>query len=114
MAVIRKAYRITEQAMIDVFNGISEGQIEWEIEARAHATMRRMGAEGTSYPIWVCSGPNTHQSLCRSTNRRIRRNELVQLTFGARYNWILIGRSLPGSNRPRQLIERPDESTTPT
>ena len=51
--------------------------------ARAHATMRRLGAEGTSYPIWVCSGPNTRQSLCRSTNRRIKRNELVQLTFGA-------------------------------
>jgi Xaa-Pro aminopeptidase len=85
MAVIRKAYWITEQAMIDVLDGVSEGQAEWEIEARAQATMRRMGAEGTSYPIWVCSGPNTHQSLCRSTNRRIRRNELVQLTFGARY-----------------------------
>ena len=36
-------------------------------------TMRRLGAEGRSYPIWVCSGPNTHQSLCRSTNRRIKR-----------------------------------------
>ena len=84
MAVIRKAYWITEQAMIDALNGVSEGQAEWEIEARAHATMRQMGAEGTPYPIWVCSGPNTHQSLCRSTNRRIKRNELVQLTFGAK------------------------------
>ena len=85
MAVIRKAYQITEQAMIDVLNGVSEGQTDWEIEAAAHATMRRMGAEGTSYPIWVTSGPNTRQSLCRSTHRRIKRNELVQLTFGARY-----------------------------
>jgi Xaa-Pro aminopeptidase len=33
----------------------------------------------------VCSGPNTHQSLCRSTNRRIKRDELAQLTFGARH-----------------------------
>jgi Xaa-Pro aminopeptidase len=48
--------------------------------------MRRLGAEGTSYPSWVCSGPNTRQSLCRSTNRRIRRDELVQLTFGARHH----------------------------
>jgi Xaa-Pro aminopeptidase len=64
---------------------VREGQPEWEIEAQAHITMRRLGAEGTSYPIWVCSGPNTHQSLCRSTQRRIGRNELVQLTFGARY-----------------------------
>jgi Xaa-Pro aminopeptidase len=85
MAVIRKAYWITEQAMIDVLDSVAEGQAEWEIEAQAHVTMRSMGAEGTSYPIWVCSGPNTHQSLCRSTNRRIRRNELVQLTFGARF-----------------------------
>ncbi len=85
MAVIRKAYWITEQAMIDAIDGLSEGQAEWEVEARARATMRGMGAEGASYPIWVCSGPTTHQSLSRSTNRRIRRNELVQLTFGARY-----------------------------
>lgn len=85
IAAIRQAYWITEQAMIDALEGVAEGQAEWEIEARAHATMRRLGAEGTSYPIWVCSGPNTHQSLCRSTNRRIRRNELVQLTFGARH-----------------------------
>ena len=85
MAVIRKAYQITEQTMIEVLNSVSEGQTEWEIEARAHAAMRRMGAEGTSYPIWVCSGPNTRQSLCRSTNRRVKRDELIQLTFGARY-----------------------------
>lgn len=85
MAAIRKAYWITEQAMIEVMNSLCEGMAEWEIEAEAHVTMHRLGAEGTSYPIWVCSGPNTRQSLCRSTNRRIRRNELVQLTFGARY-----------------------------
>jgi len=85
MAVIRKAYWITEQAMIETVNSLCEGMAEWEVEAEAHVTMRRLGAEGTSYPIWVCSGPNTRQSLCRSTNRRIRRNELVQLTFGARY-----------------------------
>jgi Xaa-Pro aminopeptidase len=85
MAVIRKAYWITEQAMIDALNSLDEGQTEWEIETQAHVTMRELGAEGTPYPIWVCSGPNTHQSLCRSTDRRIKSNELVQLTFGAKY-----------------------------
>ena len=85
MATIRQAYWITEQAMIDVLESVAEGQPEWAIEARAHATMRCLGAEGTPYPIWVCSGPNSRQSLCRSTNRRIGRNELVQLTFGARH-----------------------------
>ena len=85
LAVIRKAYWITEQAMIDAMTTAREGMPEWEIEAIAHITMKRLGAEGTSYPIWVCSGPNTHQSLCRSTDRRIHRDELVQLTFGAKY-----------------------------
>lgn len=85
IAAIRQAYWITEQAMINALSSAEEGMAEWEIEAVAHATMRSLGAEGTSYPIWVCSGPNTRQSLCRSTNRRIRRDELVQLTFGARY-----------------------------
>ena len=82
IAAIRQAYWITEQAMIEALDSVAEGMAEWEIEAGAHMTMRRLGAEGTSYPIWVCSGPNTHQSLCRSTNRRIKSNELVQLTFG--------------------------------
>lgn len=85
LAVIRKAYWITEQAMIDAMTTACEGMPEWQIEANAHFTMMRLGAEGTSYPIWVCSGPNTRQSLCRSSDRRIRRNELVQLTFGAKY-----------------------------
>jgi Xaa-Pro aminopeptidase len=47
--------------------------------------MLRLGAEGLSYPAWVCSGPNTRQSLCRSTDRAVQRNELVQFTFGAKY-----------------------------
>jgi Xaa-Pro aminopeptidase len=85
IAAIRQAYWITEQAMINALTSLDEGQAEWEIEAIAHATFHEYGAEGTPYPIWVCSGPNTRQSLCRSTNRRIRSNELVQLTFGARH-----------------------------
>jgi Xaa-Pro aminopeptidase len=37
------------------------------------------------YPAWVCSGPTTTLSLCRSTDRAILRDELVQFTFGAKY-----------------------------
>jgi Xaa-Pro aminopeptidase len=85
IAAIRQAYWITEQAMINALTSLDEGMAEWEIEAIAHDTFHEYGAEGTPYPIWVCSGPNTHQSLCRSTNRRIRADELVQLTFGARH-----------------------------
>ncbi|HVP19680.1 MAG TPA: Xaa-Pro peptidase family protein [Spirochaetia bacterium] len=82
---IVEAYRITEAAMKAAFSAARPGKTEWEIEAAARAAMAELGAEGTSYPPWVCSGPNTALSLCRSTDRAIQKNELVQLTLGARY-----------------------------
>ena len=82
---IIEAYRITEQAMKAAFAAVEPGKQEWELEAIARSKMVQMGAEGMPYPAWVCSGPNTRQSLCRSTDRAIQKNELVQFTFGAKY-----------------------------
>jgi len=80
-----EAYRITEEAMKAALASARPGVREWELEALARATMTQQGAEGMSYPAWVCSGPHSPLSLCRSTDRAIARNELVQLTFGAKY-----------------------------
>jgi Xaa-Pro aminopeptidase len=83
--ILQEAYRITEEAMKAALDYAEEGRMEWEIEAKARSVMYSLGAEGTSYPIWVCSGPNTKLSLCRSTERKIGSNELVQLSLGAKY-----------------------------
>ena len=82
---IVEAYRITEGAMKAALEAAEPGKREWELEAVARSSMVLAGAEGMSYPAWVCSGPNTHLSLCRSTDRAIKKNELVQFTFGAKY-----------------------------
>ena len=82
---IVEAYRITEEAMKTALDEAKPGKREWELEAVARSVMVKMGAEGMPYPAWVCSGPNTRQSLCRSTDREIGRDELVQFTFGAKY-----------------------------
>ena len=82
---ITEAYRITEEAMKTALGAAQPGKREWELEAIARSEMVLAGAEGLSYPVWVCSGPNTYQSLCRSTDRAIEKNELVQFTFGAKY-----------------------------
>ena len=82
---IVEGYRITEESMKKALGAAEPGKEEWELEAVARANMVLMGAEGMSYPAWVCSGPYTPLSLCRSTNRRIQENELVQFTFGAKY-----------------------------
>jgi len=82
---IVEAYRITEEAMKAALEAAEPGKMEWELEAVARSKMVMMGAEGLSYPAWVCSGPNTRLSLCRSTDRCIKKNELIQFNFGAKY-----------------------------
>lgn len=82
---IVEAYRITEEAMKAAMKAAKPGKREWELEAVAREKMLEMGAEGNPYPAWVCSGPTTTLSLCRSTDRAIQRDELVQFTFGAKY-----------------------------
>ena len=82
---IIEAYRITEEAMKTALAAAQPGKTEWQLEAAARSAMLNNGAEGNPYPAWVCSGPNTTLSLCRSTNRAIQPNELVQFTFGAKY-----------------------------
>jgi len=82
---IIEAYRITEEALKTALESARPGKKEWEIESAARIKMLELGAEGTPYPIWVCSGDNTRLSLCRSTNKAINKDELVQLTIGAKY-----------------------------
>lgn len=83
--LLREANRITEAAMKAALADCRPGRTEWQIEAKARKVMYERGAEGTSYGIWVCSGPNTRNALCRSTDRVLKRGDLVQLTFGAKY-----------------------------
>ena len=82
---IKRAYQITEEAMKVALNEAKPGKMEWELETIARMKMLELGAEGMSYPAWVCSGPNTRLSLARSTNRVIQKDELVQFTFGAKF-----------------------------
>ena len=82
---IEDAYRITEEVMKYSIENISAGKSEWEISNAAVSKMLELGAEGTPYPAWVCSGDNTRLSLCRSANKIIEQNELIQLTFGTKY-----------------------------
>ena len=82
---IKQAYRITEEAMKAAIEQAGPEKREWELEATARIKMLELGAEGMSYPAWVCSGPRTRLSLARSTDRVVGRNELIQYTFGAKF-----------------------------
>lgn len=83
--LLREAYRITEEAAKKAADIVEPGVREWEVEAEWRAAAFQMGAEGTGYPIWVVSGGDTYQSLYKSSERMVQNNEMVQLTFGAKY-----------------------------
>lgn len=86
IALIREACRITEQAAIAAAELVRPGSREWEIQARWMGKAFELGAEGTGYPVWVTSGPSTYQSLCKSTDRILQNDEMVQFSLGAKYN----------------------------
>ncbi|MDR1904727.1 MAG: Xaa-Pro peptidase family protein [Treponema sp.] len=85
LALLREAYRITDEAVRSAVEIIKPGVREWEIEAAWRAKAYQMGAEGTGYPIWVTSGPYMYQSLSKSTDRVVEKDSVIQLSLGAKY-----------------------------
>ena len=83
---IVEAYRITEEGD----EGRHEGGEAGEAGVGAGGggpteDARARAPKAPPYPVWVCSGPTSTLSLCRSTDRAIQRDELVQLSIGAKY-----------------------------
>jgi len=85
VALLKEAYRITEEGIKAAVEFIRPGIREWEVEAAWRGEIYKLGAEGTSYSVWVTSGPSTYQSLCKSTDRVIEKDSMVQLSLGAKY-----------------------------
>jgi Xaa-Pro aminopeptidase len=104
---IVESYRIAEEALKAALNSVETGITEWEIEAIARSKMLSLGAEGMPYPSWVCSGKNTKLSLCRSTSKKIEKNELIQCSFGAKYMGYCanIGRAL-SIGKPSEKVSK--------
>lgn len=105
--VIQEAYRIAEKGIEACLSAIEVGRMESEVAAEGEYAMRCMGAEGTAIDTIVASGPNTRPILARTTSRRIRRNELVLVTIGPRFQGYnaAIGRPIY-TGKPPPDIER--------
>ena len=86
IALLKEGYRITEAAIRQTSEMIRPGVTERQLLARWKALAFEMGAEGFGYPCWVTSGPSTYQSLCKSTDRALVGDEMVQFSVGAKYN----------------------------
>jgi len=84
--VIEYAFSIADKGIQTAYDAIEEGRTEREIAAEAEYVMRKMGSEGTGVELMVSSGPeNTAPIMSRTTFRKIRKNDLISLTFAVRY-----------------------------
>ncbi len=84
---ITRAVRLAERAFLELiaqgaahFIGRSEGQLAAELDHR----MRDLGAEGPAFETIVAVGANSSRPHHRPGRRRVRKNEIVLIDWGAR------------------------------
>ncbi|MGB9813423.1 MAG: M24 family metallopeptidase [Thermovenabulum sp.] len=84
--IIKTAAKIVEKAMIKAIDSIREGIKEYEVSAIAQDVIMREGAEGLSFEPFVMSGENAWLPQRFSSDKELRKGELVLFDLGCVYN----------------------------
>src|SRR5581483_7044319 len=79
LELLATACRISSQALADVFCQIRPGVTEIRLAAVLDARMAELGAERSSFPTIVASGPNGAIPHHAPTGRPMRRGDLVTI-----------------------------------
>jgi Xaa-Pro aminopeptidase len=80
---IAEAARIADEALASVRPLLGQEVTEREVALGLDYEMRRLGADGSSFPTIVASGPNGAKPHARPSDRRVQPGELVVIDFGA-------------------------------
>ncbi len=85
LALIRKAQQITDETFTHLQGwlrpGLTEKEVAWEIQR----FMVERGAETTSFPSIVASGPNAALPHAVPTERKLEQGEPITIDMGTRY-----------------------------
>jgi Xaa-Pro aminopeptidase len=84
LALLREAFRISEQALEAVLNNIRPGMREVQVVGVAQEAIYRLGAEYEGHPLYVLSGRNSANAIGRPTHKKLEEGEIIQLNIGAR------------------------------
>jgi Xaa-Pro aminopeptidase len=84
LALMRRAFQISEQAIEAVLNHIKPGMSETQVVGIAQAKMYELGAEYEGHPLYVLSGRNSANAIGRPTGKKLAEGEIIQLNIGAR------------------------------
>jgi len=104
LALLREAFRISEQAMEAVLEGIKPGMAEVQVVGIAQEAIYRLGAEYEGHPLYVLSGRNSANAIGRPTHKKLEEGEIIQLNIGAR-----VGGYSSSVGRPIVLGHMPEE-----
>jgi Xaa-Pro aminopeptidase len=84
VASIVRALRIQQEAFGRTARSVRAGQSEFEVAGRLEYEMRRLGADGPSFPTIVAAGANASLPHASPGGSRVRRPGLVLFDWGAR------------------------------
>jgi len=100
IALMRKAYRISEQAIDAILGEIRPGMTELQVVGIAQREIYRHGGEYEGHALYCFCGRATKHAISRPTHNRIKRNEVIQLNIGARVGGYSSSVGLPISIGP--------------
>jgi len=86
VACLREAARITRVAMNHVLANIRVGMTCEEIKGLGISKLYEEGAEGEAFDLWVTCEEETKFAIARSSKQVLKKNDLVQIQLGAKYN----------------------------
>jgi Xaa-Pro aminopeptidase len=84
IALMRKAFRISEKAIAAILGEIRPGMTELQVIGIAQRELYRHGAEYEGHALYCFCGPATRHAISRPTHNKIRRGQMIQLNIGAR------------------------------
>lgn len=103
---LTRAVEITAEGHVAAMKAAKPGAWEYEIEAAAEFTFRKLGAERLGYPSIVGSGFNSTVLHYDDNRRQTRDGDLIVMDMGAEYGYHTadVTRTIPVSGRftPRQ------------
>ncbi len=83
--LIKKAIKIAETAFLETSKIFKIGLTETQIAAELEYNMRKLGANSPSFSTIAAIGSNAALPHANPTNRKISKNSLLLMDFGARY-----------------------------
>jgi Xaa-Pro aminopeptidase len=83
--MLRASAHVADAGLLALMEAAVEGVSEFDLSAEANRAMFKAGAEDTSLPIAVVSGPRSGFKHTAPTDRKLQKGDWVYTDLGARY-----------------------------